>query len=142
MSDMMIDIAAERDGRWIGEIPEMGDLELLVRGIDCEAAREMRSRRLASWGRDATGYPTMPESILARGPPQSVRDQAMNATLIHVVLMGWRNISENGEPVLYSRDLAVKMITEPAYRPFRMAVLWAADLVGKSDAYVARQRAA
>lgn len=135
MSDFMIDIAAQNEGRWIGEIPDMGDLELLVRGLDCQEARALRSRRLSSWGRDPVmGHATLPDSILRRGPPESVRDQAMDAVLIHVVLLDWRNITENGEPVLYSRDLAVKMITGETFRPFRMAVIWAANQVGKSAA--------
>lgn len=132
MSDFMIDTAAENEGRWISEIPDMGDLELLVRGLDCAEARALRSRRLSSWGRSTMGY--VPESILARGPPQSVRDQAMDAVLVHVVLLDWRNITDQGEPVLYSRDLAVKMITGETFRSFRMAVIWAANQVGKSAA--------
>jgi hypothetical protein len=134
MSDFMIDVAAQNEGRWISEIPDMGDLELLVRGIDCQEARALRSRRLSSWGRSPMGYPTVPDSILRRGPPQSVRDQAMDAVLIHVVLLDWRNITDQGEAVLYSRDLAVKMITGETFRPFRMAVIWAANQVGKSAA--------
>lgn len=136
MSDMLIDTAAESAGRWISEIPDMGDLELLVRGFDCEEARRVRENRLRSWLRGVSPHSPV------REPPQSVRDQAVTMALRHVILLDWRNITDNGQAVPYSPEMAGRLLTEPQWRRFRLAVLWASDLVGKSEAYVARRRAA
>lgn len=136
MSDILIDCEAEAEGRWIGEIPDMGDLELLVRGFDCEAARRVRENRLRSWLRGV--HPHSP----LREPPQYVRDQAVTVSLQQAILLDWRNLTDKGEAVPYSPEMAGRLLTEPQWRPFRLAVIWAADLVGKSPAYVARRRAA
>lgn len=139
--DILIDCEAEAEGRWIGDIPDCGDLELFVRGLDCEQAALVRQRRLARWA----GYARIngtPADFIAQGPPQSVRDEALTDTLVQVVLRDWRNLTIDGEPVLYSVEMARRLVAAPENRGFRLAVLWAADLVGKSEAYVARRRAA
>lgn len=140
LTDVRIDMAAEREGRWISGIPDCGDLELLVRGVDCDEANLVRRRRLERWSRGDGQY--MPRTVIAQGPPQRVREEALTDALIKVVLIDWRNLTLDGEPVLYSAEMARRLVAEPENRAFRLAVLWAADLVGKSEAYVSKRRAA
>ncbi|OYW60372.1 MAG: hypothetical protein B7Z40_20095 [Bosea sp. 12-68-7] len=138
LEDIMIDSEAQSEGRWIRDIPDCDDLELLVRGLDCAEASHVRRRRLERWSQGQR----LPEFVIAQGPPQSVRDEALTDALVHVVLRDWRNLTIDGEPVPYSVEMARRLVAAPENRAFRLAVLWAADLVGKSEAYVARRRAA
>lgn len=111
LTDFRIDTAAERDGAWIDRIPDMEDLDLLVRGWRCPAAQAL-IRRLARRNMAA--------------------DEIESRVLTEVILLGWRGLTDGGEPVAFSPALAAEMVTEPEYRLFRAAVRWASEQVGKS----------
>lgn len=137
LSDLRIDIAAENEGRWVSGIPEMGDLELLVRGLDCDAAQRVRAR-VARMRESGLRHQHMPD-VMVRELMARPNPAALSRVLIEAVLLDWRGLTDGGEPVLYSRDTAERLILEPRFRLFRNAVIWAADRVGKSSAWLAKQ---
>ncbi|OYW68847.1 MAG: hypothetical protein B7Z40_00880 [Bosea sp. 12-68-7] len=133
IADCRIDLAAERDGEWIDNVPDMPGLSLLVRGLECEAARSLRARRAATWARQ------VPDSIARDGPPASVSDRALTDSLIHIILRDWRGLAEDGVPLAYAPETASRLLADPSYRTFRIGVIWAAAQVGRTPAWRARQ---
>lgn len=125
LSDIRIDIDAVENGAWVNEIPDMGDLELKVRGLDCTAARALLERK----ARLRAG------SVPARLAEQANavnRENDRSDLLETVVLMDWRNLADDGTPVLYSPEMARRLIRSPEFRPFRLAVIWAGNRVGRA----------
>lgn len=109
LSDLRVDLAAVENGAWVEGIPGMGDLALKVRGLDCEPARlrrRLRARRGVS------------------------SDDVMTEVLREVVLLDWRGLTDGGEPLPYSAETADILLTLTEFRPFRQAVIWAAEHVG------------
>lgn len=133
LSDCRIDLAAERDGEWIDAIPDMPGLSLFVRGLECEAARSLRARRASTWARQ------VPDSIVREGPPASVSERALTDSLILVILRDWQGLAEDGVTLPYAPETAARLLNDPAYRTFRIGVIWAAAQVGRTPAWRARQ---
>lgn len=111
LTDVRIDTAAEENGAWVDRIPDMDDLQILVRGWHCPAAQALIHR-------------------LARKDMSAAEIESR--VLTDVILLGWRGLTDGGEPVAFTPALAAEMVTEPEYRLFRAAVRWASEQVGKS----------
>lgn len=111
LTDVRIDTAAERDGAWVDRIPDMDDLELLVRGWNCPEAQALMLR-------------------LSRR--NVAREEAERRILLDVILLDWRGLTDGGEPVPFSPETAAVLVGSPQYRLFRAAVRWASEQVGKS----------
>lgn len=121
LSAIKIDAVRAENGDWIGEIPDMEDLELKVRGAQCAAARALRSklvRALPSKVRTDPG-----------GIPFEHLEEIETRVLHDVVLVDWRNLDDGP----YSRELALRFLTDPDYVVFREAVIWAAARVGRDE---------
>ena len=111
LTDVKIDMAAERDGAWIGDIPDLPGVDLLVRGWECPAARALLMRLARK------------DTPLAEAEIHVLRD---------VILLDWRGLTDDGEAFAFTPDAAAKLLEEPEYRLFRAAVRWASEQVGKS----------
>lgn len=101
--------ASERveDGEWIGDIPNLGDAELLVRSLASPSVKRplARAMRLVpKAGRTKDG------SILPH-----VQDRIDREIVAEHVLLGWRGLTEDGEPVEYSRALAYEWLAIPLF---------------------------
>ena len=127
VSDLSIDPARVEQGEWVGEkygtpIPEMGDLCVKVRGVDNGDWRRMQSKLIGA----------IPRAKRPGGqidPDES--DRITSILLRDTALLDWENLKQGEALLAYSRDLATRFLTEPAYRRFRAAVLWAAQQVGE-----------
>lgn len=121
LSSLKTDIGRVEQGEWISDIPEMGDLELKVRGIDNADYRALMNRLVQA----------IPLKRRRRGISPEDLEQIQNRCLLETVLLDWRGVQDDGGQAMpYSRDLAVTLLTSPEYRTFRDAVAYAARLVG------------
>jgi len=126
-----IDTAKVEDGTWIGDIPDMGDLRLQVRGINNAKFRRLQQELIAAVPRG--------ERRKGRIDPLTM-DRITGTCLASTVLLGWDKLEgEDGQPVPYSQEQARAYLTDPAYRPFFEAVVYAATMVGEADAEAAKE---
>lgn len=137
LNEIRVDSARVEAGEWIKDIPDMGDLELLVRGIGNTDFQRMQSKLYQATPRA--------ERVGGLSPKASAAIQAK--CLAATVLMGWKGMLEpvldakgqptldaKGEPVYqeveFSKELAAKLLGNPDYVAFRDGVVWAAQQVG------------
>lgn len=125
VSGLKRDSSQVATGQWVDDIPNMGELRLLVRGLSCPQARTLRDRKerkvdRSNRDRDNTILP-------------ATRDRILSEVLHEVVLLDWEGITDNGEPVPYSKELAEKWLTDPDYTSFQDAVTWAALVVDRGS---------
>lgn len=126
LSSLKVDAAAIEDGEWIGSIPEMGDLEVRVRGLNNAKYRRLQSKLI-----DAV--PRAKRQGGRLDPDEQDRITAI--CLRETVLLDWRGLEgEDGAPVSYTKDLANDLLTKPEFRRFREGVIWAAAQVGEERA--------
>ena len=124
LSSLKTDSVLVETGEWIRDIPEMGDLELMVRGVDNSDYRALASKLIQA----------IPLKRRRRGISQEDLEQIQNRCLLETVLLDWRGVQDdNGAQVPYSRDMAETLLTSPEYRAFRDAVAYAARLVGAEE---------
>lgn len=126
LSTIAVNPTAVEDGEWVKDLPEMGDLELKVRGQNSAAWRTLQ-RKLV------TGLPRNLRNR-ADGLPMKAQDELINKCLVGAALLDWKNLELDAGPVPYSRDLAEKLISDPAFSVFRDAVFSATVRVGTADA--------
>lgn len=124
-------VSAIKTGQWIGEIPQFGDVRLKVRGMTSELFTQTYSRlsrRVPAADRDRDGslLPNVASNILG---------QALHST----ILLDWENITDDGNSVEFDKALALRWLTELAYRQFADAVVYAAKVVDNGK--VATQKA-
>lgn len=125
LSDMKIDNNRLEQGAWVGDIPEMGDLRLKVRGFGNADFRRLQQRLFDAEPRQF--------KIGGRLDPER-QDAILSACMLSTILIDWDGVTgDDGQPVAYSRDLAKTLLTEPEYRRFREAVSWAAGTVAETS---------
>lgn len=128
ISAMKVNSAAIEQGEWIGAdyglpIPEMGDLNLKVRGVGNADFRVLNSRLY-----EATPRSQRPGGKLVPEAQESI----MVECLVETILVDWTGIEDDqGQQVPYSKELARKMLADRDLKPFREAVMWAASQVGE-----------
>lgn len=126
LSALKVDADKIEGGAWIGNIPEMGNLELRVRGLQNAAFRRMQSKLLDAVPRSQRQGGRVDPDVLDR-----ITSQCLAAT----VLLDWRGLEgEDDQPLPYTKEQASVFLTEPAYRRIRDAVVYAATVVGDAEA--------
>jgi hypothetical protein len=127
LSKIKIDSAKINRGDWVGDLPHAGmeGLRLKVRGIASAAYREALAKR----GRAVPRSERHRDGTL----PVALSDRVAGEALCDAVLLDWDGLTEAGEPVAYDRDLALKLLTDPNFAPFRDAVVFAASIVAEED---------
>lgn len=123
LNDIKIDPARLEDGAWVGDLPNMGDLELKVRGVGNKLYRTREAELLKKVPRSKRG-----ELDIADG------DRITTTLLLETVLLDWRGIVDGDQPLPYSREMAEKLLTDPAWRNFRAAVAYAGAIVAQETA--------
>lgn len=108
-------------GKWVGEIPNCGEMELKVRGM----GSKLFTTRVAALSRARPKSERNTDGSLKNEFAILVTGQAAAETL----LLDWRGLTDDGEAVPYSKELATVWCTESDYRPFLDAVLYAATVV-------------
>lgn len=125
ISEIRRDASKVASGQWVDDIPNMGDLRLCVRGLQCaqaRALRERKERRVDRSGRDRDG------TILPK-----VRDAILAEVMLEVILLDWDGITDNGKPVPYSKELAKEWLTNPDFVAFQDAVAWSGIVVERGN---------
>ena len=113
-------------GEWVGDIPNMDDVRLRVRGLSSPtvvAVRSRKERKVSRAGRerDGTLKPDVGLTVLGE-------------VLFESVLLDWDGITQDGQPVPYNAELAKTWLTSRDYVGFADAVTWAAQYVDRSTA--------
>jgi hypothetical protein len=130
LSDLKTNAAIVEQGDWVDNIPDMGDLRLKVRGRGNSRWRALEAQLVAAVPRG--------KRINGRIPPADV-DRIAAICVRDAGLLDWENLKDGDQAVLYSKDMANTLLTDPQYRAFFDAAVWACSVVG--DATVGSQEA-
>ena len=126
ISKIRRNVSAISEGRWVENIPNAGDLRLLVRGMSAQQVRDYRAqleRAVSAEDRDRNGAIKSSKSM-----------EILGLTLLNEVLLDWQNLRDNGNNVPYNPALAREWLTNPEYEAFGDAVVWAATFVDRMTA--------
>lgn len=126
IKDLKSNSTAIAAGQWVGEIPDMGNLRLRVRGLSSPAVASIRARK----ERTATRKDRNRDGSLKT----SVGLRIAAEVLFEAVLLDWDGITDEGKPVPYDTKLAKEWLTDPDYREFANATAWAAMVVDRGEA--------
>jgi len=109
------------DGQqWQKELPDLGDLEVLVAPWD-NAAFE----RAVAKGIKALPAAQRADGTIDPGAYYRVVGEAMSKT----ILFGWKNFTDGGQDKPFDREFAKPYLVDPKYKPFRDGVVVAAKRV-------------
>lgn len=126
ISEITRNLTVIEAGRWVSDIPGLGDVELKTRGKDNADWRRLESALIASVPRSGR--------VNGRLTPAEA-DRVTGVLLRDAALLDWRNVTDNdGNPIPFSKDAAAKFLLQPEFRGFRDAVLWAAISVAEDTA--------
>lgn len=125
LSSLKADLEKERKGTWqtaLAVIPDP-DVQFLVSSIHLPAytsARNMLLQRLARIHKNAA-----PDEAVMTG---------IGGLFAEHILHDWKGLADDdGNPVPFSRELAIKLLTDPANRELIRAVEQAAGEAGRID---------
>jgi hypothetical protein len=123
MKDLAIDAGRAEEGAWVDDIPDMEGLRLKVRGSQNRDWRRLQMKLIQAVPRKRRMQGTLdPEDA----------DRITNLCLLNTSLLDWAGFDGDDDKALpYSREIAEKLLTDPDYRRFRDAVVWAANLVAE-----------
>lgn len=127
-----VDVTKIEQGEWVSDIPDMGDLKLKVRGINNSDWRKIASSLVAAVPRG--------KKIAGRIQPDE-QDRITSELVLQAGLLDWENVTQDGAPVAYSKEQARTFLTDPQYRAFRDAALWACTVVGDATSEEAKAAA-
>ena len=115
--------AAIEAGQWVDDIPQMGGLRLKVRGLGCKQYQS----KLTRLSRAVPKNQRLRDGSLTSETVLRIMGEAIHGT----VLLDWAGITDGdgGEAVPFDDDRALKMLTDPDWRPFLDAVVWSAQVV-------------
>ena len=125
LSEVAVDTRRVETGDWVDNIPEMEGLRLKVRGSQNRDWRRLQARLLTAVPRKKRpgGQIDIEES-----------ERIINQCLVQTSLLDWDGLfGDDGKPVPFSPQMAEKLCTDPDYRRFRDACLYAANLVGEQN---------
>jgi hypothetical protein len=124
MQAVKVDTKKIEAGAWIGDIPDMGDLRLQVRGAGNADWRRLQARLVAA----------VPRAKRTGGRLDPVEADKITSVLLRDAgLTGWENLTDAGVVVPYSKEAAEKYLTQTEFRAFRDAVLWACTEIGQQS---------
>lgn len=118
-----INVAALEQGAWVGNIPDMGELRLKVRGSNNADWRELERKLITA----------LPREKKIRGLIDVKEQDAITCEcLFQTGLVDWDGFEDDeGKPIPYSKELARDICFNPEYMRYRMAVSWACNVVAE-----------
>lgn len=126
INDLKRDSAAASEGKWIADIPDLGNVRLRVRGLSSPKVIALRSRKERAVPRKER----MRDGSLT--PETAIR---IGGEVLHeAVLLDWDGLTSDGKPVKYDPKLAADWCTNPDFQDFSNAVAWAAMVVDRGAA--------
>lgn len=118
LDSLKTDIQKERTGDWI-DFPDWPGVAFQVKSIEDPSFRIARDMLIRKLSRKHRGKPIPPDEF-----------QAETGALFHKhILLGWRGLDTE-----FSDEIALEVLTDPAYRKVFAAVDWCANQVGDSEA--------
>lgn len=120
LSEHRLDPKVREEGEWVDDIPEMGDLRLKVRGSDNKAWRRRVDVLIAA----------VPRKKRVNGLDPEERDRINAICARDHGLLDWENLKIGGEAVPYSKEKANELLTDPQWKAFHDAVMWACNVSG------------
>lgn len=126
LSEIKVDPAKIEAGAWVDEIPEFDGVRLKVRGLGCKEMQKLQR----------TLFDAIPRSRRPKGKvSQEDQDRILDRCLHEVILLDWDGLQNDDDtPMAYDKAKALTFITEPAFKKFREAVVWAADTIANDKA--------
>lgn len=122
LSSLKTDTATIEQGRWVKDIPDMGGLELKVRGLGNTDYRRLMDKKVEA----------VPRAKKVRGLDTAERDRVVSECLHEAILIDWKGLTDdNDEPLPYTKEHAFQLLTDPDFARFRGAVIWAAGVVSE-----------
>ncbi len=118
------DSAAIAEGQWVDSIPGMGDLRLKVRGSSASHVMAVRARKQ----RNAPNTDRAPDGSLSVDATLRIETEVLH----EAVLLDWDGLTDGGKPVPYDKTLAEQWLTNPDFRDFADAVVWASGVVSRT----------
>ena len=130
LSALKTNVALVEAGRWVENIPGMGDLRLRVRGGGNKDLRALQERLIAA----------VPHEKRIRGLDVETGDRIDGECLARAALLDWENLTDDtGTVIPYEPGLALEMLTDPQFAIFRRAVQWATNAVTVEDEATAKE---
>ena len=112
------------DGHWIGDIPDMPDVELKVRSTNYKPFRVATAGLARRSGKKLNSDAGIADFTVAAGKP-----------LAEHILLDWKGLTQNGKPLKFTIDQATAILTADDDHgigaKFRRAVEWAGDRVAE-----------
>ncbi|MBS7542528.1 hypothetical protein [Ancylobacter oerskovii] len=126
LSAIKVNTKAIEAGKWVGDIPEMGDLRLKVRGIG-NSDFNRRYDELVQ----AIPRAERPNNRLTPDAQRKLTAQLYAET----ILLDWEGLTDDdGAPVAFSMEFAEQVLADPEMRDFVFAVRYAAQQVAGETA--------
>lgn len=125
LSQLKVNAEAASQGRWVGELQGLGDIEFFVRGTN------------------NVGYRRRMQALIRALPPKKRKkgivdpaemDRIIGLCLLDHALLNWKNVTDDDDKEIpYSREQAEVYLTDPDYGAFRDGVLVAASSVDDDE---------
>jgi len=94
-------------GEWVDDLPNLGDVGLRIRSVQSYTVKRAMGRAMRNVpkeGRDGSGK-ILPE----------VQDEIDYQIALDYLLVDWRNLTQDGEPLPYSKELAAEWLKLPIF---------------------------
>lgn len=127
------DSAAIAEGQWVDSIPGMGDLRLKVRGSTANKVMAVRARKQ----RNAPNEDRSADGALSVEAAMRIETEVLH----EAVLLDWDGLTDGGQPVKFDSALAKDWLTNPDFRDFADAVVWASGVVSRTTKAVKEKAA-
>jgi hypothetical protein len=123
LSDATLDAERQEKGAWIGDIPELEGLSLLVRGVNNADWRRLQTKLMEA----------VPRKKRIGRLDVDEMERIQSTCLLSACLLDWKGLEDDeGQPIPYDKEMARKLLFEPEYRKFRDGVIWAATMVAET----------
>jgi hypothetical protein len=113
LTDFQIDASAIEGGTWRDAIGRPG-LKFRLRGADNLDWRRLQAKLISEMPREK-------QFAVATDPADD--DAITGRLLVDACLLDWEGLEDETGAIPFSKELASKLLTDPAFRPFRASVL-------------------
>ena len=125
LSSLKIDASAIEQGRWIKDLPELGDIQIKTRGTGNADWRRLHQKLVSA----------LPAQARVRGliSPEE-QDRIGVELLVETALLDWKNITDDdGVQIPFSKEKAREFLENPDMAKFKSGVQFAAGIVGEEE---------
>jgi hypothetical protein len=115
--DIASTVVATEGQSWQKDLPDLGDLELLVAPWENPAFERTMQKLIRA----------LPAGLRADGnvEPAAYR-RALGTAMSKTIIFGWKNFTDGGIEVPFTAETAAKYLTDPRYKPLSDGVIAAA----------------